>query len=86
MLTGPHTVIQTHTCACRLDSKGDVKVSDFGLAEEMYNIGYVRDPNKTLKVPFKWMAPESLEEGLFSEQSDVVSGSDTAHTVSSSGR
>ena len=81
MLTGPHTVTQTHTCAC-----SDVKVGDFGLAEDMYSIGYVRYSSKTLKVPFKWMAPESLEEGLFSEQSDVVSGSDTAHTVSSSGR
>ena len=81
MLTGPHTLIQTHTCACRLDSKGDVKVGGFGLAEDMYSISYVRDPNKTLiKVPFKWMAPESLEEGLFSEQSDVVSGSDTVHS------
>ena len=86
MLTGPHIVIQTHTCACRLDSKGDVKVGDFGLAEDMYTIGYVRDANKCLKVPFKWMSPESLEEGLFSEQSDVVSGSDSVHTVSSSGR
>ena len=86
MLSGPHIVIQTHICACRLDSKGDVKVGDFGLAEDMYTIGYVRDANKCLKVPFKWMSPESLEEGLFSEQSDVVSGSDSVHTVSSSGR
>ena len=86
MLTGPHVVIQTQICACRLDSKGNVKVGYFGLAEDMYTIDYVRDPSKTLKVPFKWMSPESLEEGLFSEQSDVVSGSDSVHTVSSSGR
>ena len=83
VLTSPHIVVQTQICACRLDSKGNVKVGDFGLAEDMYNIGYVRDPSKTLKVPFKWMAPESLEEGLFSEQSDVVSGSDAVHTVPS---
>ena len=56
----------------RLDGKGDVRVGDFGLAEDMYGTGYVRDHNKTVKVPFKWMSPESLEEGLFSEQSDVV--------------
>ena len=50
-----------------------MKVGDFGLAEDMYSTGYVRDANKTVKVPYKWMPPESLEEGLFSEKSDVVS-------------
>ena len=59
----------------RLDNKGNVKVGDFGLAEDMYSIGYIRDTSKTLKVPYKWMAPESLQEGLFSEHSDVVGGS-----------
>ena len=58
----------------RLDNKGNVKVGDFGLAEDMYSIGYIRDTSKTLKVPYKWMAPESLQEGLFSEHSDVVGG------------
>ena len=50
-----------------------MKVGDFGLAEDMYSTGYVRDASKTVKVPYKWMPPESLEEGLFSEKSDVVS-------------
>ena len=49
-----------------------MKVGDFGLAEDMYGTGYVRDACTTVKVPYKWMPPESLEEGLFSEQSDVV--------------
>ena len=57
----------------RLDGRGNVKVGDFGLAEDMYSTGYVRDASKTVKVPYKWMPPESLEEGLFSEKSDVVS-------------
>ena len=56
----------------RLDGKGDVKVGDFGLAEDMYSTGYVRESSKTMKIPFKWMPPESLDEGLFSEKSDVV--------------
>ena len=47
-------------------------MGDFGLAEDMYSTGYVRECSKTVKIPFKWMPPESLEEGLFSEKSDVV--------------
>ena len=49
-----------------------MKVGDFGLAEDIYSTGYVRESSKTVKIPFKWMPPESLEEGLFSEKSDVV--------------
>ena len=49
-----------------------MKVGDFGLAEDIYARGYVREDNKTVKVPYKWMPPESLEDGLFSEHSDVV--------------
>ena len=49
-----------------------MKVGDFGLAEDIYARGYVREDNKTVKVPYKWMPPESLEDGFFSEHSDVV--------------
>ena len=49
-----------------------MKVGDFGLAEDMYATGYVREESTVLKVPYKWMPPESLEDGLFSEKSDVV--------------
>ena len=56
----------------RLDHQGNVKVGDFGLAEDMYATGYVREESKSVKLPYKWMPPESLEDGLFSEHSDVV--------------
>ena len=56
----------------RLDHNGCVKVGDFGLAEDMYGTGYVREDSKTVKIPYKWMPPESLEDALFSELSDVV--------------
>ena len=49
-----------------------MKVGDFGLAEDIYSTGYVREDNKTVKVPYKWMPPESLEDALFSELSEVV--------------
>ena len=44
------------------------------LIEDIYNSGYFRQ-NKSegsVKLPFKWIAPESLQEGVFSEKSDVV--------------
>ena len=51
-----------------------MKVGDFGLAEDVYTRGYFRQgKDDAVKLPFKWMAPESLRDGLFSEKSDVVS-------------
>ena len=51
-----------------------MKVGDFGLAEDVYTTGYFRQgKDAAVKLPFKWMAPESLRDGLFSEKSDVVS-------------
>ena len=46
-----------------------MKVGDFGLAEDMYGTGYVREDSKTVKIPYKWMPPEG---DMFSELSDVV--------------
>ena len=58
----------------RLDGSGSIKVGDFGLAEDVYARGYFRqDKFDVIKVPYRWMAPESLRDGLFSEKSDVVS-------------
>ena len=57
----------------RLDYHGNVIVGDFGLTEDVYVKGYFRqDKSDAVKLPFKWMAPESLRDGLFSEKSDVV--------------
>jgi serine/threonine protein kinase len=57
-----------------LDGDGNIKVGDFGLAEDVYIRGYFRqDKYDAIKVPYRWMAPESLRDGLFSEKSDVVS-------------
>ena len=62
--------------AFRLDSLGNVRVGDFGLAEDIYMKGYFRQGKyDVIKLPFKWMAPESLRDGLFSEKSDVVGSS-----------
>ena len=58
---------------CRLDSDGCVKVADFGLSEDVYTTGYFRQSkDAAVKLPFKWMAPESLMDGIFNEKTDVV--------------
>ena len=58
----------------RIDCNGSIKVADFGLAEDVYSKAYFRQSSSSsVLVPFKWMPPESLEEGVFSEKSDVVS-------------
>eukprot|EP00058_Branchiostoma_floridae_P012302 XP_002597790.1 hypothetical protein BRAFLDRAFT_217431 [Branchiostoma floridae] len=50
-----------------------VKISDFGLAEDIYSRGYRRQ-DRLQKIPWKWMAPERLHGGeTYTAQSDVWS-------------
>lgn len=62
----------------RIDNNGVIKVADFGLSEEVYTKTYFnqfKDKNEaeSVKLPIKWMAIESIHDGIFSEKSDVVS-------------
>ena len=52
-----------------------IKISDFGLSEDVFQRNYFREgaDGEATKLPVKWMAPESLSDGHFSEKSDVVS-------------
>ena len=56
----------------RLDADGNIKVADFGLSEDVYTTGYFRQGRGNVKLPFKWMAPESMTDGIFNEKTDVV--------------
>ena len=50
-----------------------VKISDFGLSEDIYTSGYFRQNKEyAVRLPFKWMPPESLKDAIFTSQSDVV--------------
>ena len=54
---------------------GVVKVADFGLSEDIYTQNYYRQDKsqQEVKLPVRWMAPESIEDWVFTEKSDVVS-------------
>ncbi len=51
-----------------------IKVADFGLAESLdASKEYFRqNPDNAIKLPIKWLAPESIDDNVFSERSDVV--------------
>ena len=58
----------------RIDENWVIKVADFGLSEVMTaSKDYFRQIMDTsIRLPIKWMAPESLCDAIFSEKSDVV--------------
>ncbi|KAL6073277.1 Tyrosine-protein kinase abl1 [Balamuthia mandrillaris] len=49
-----------------------VKVADFGMSRQMEKVGGIQKTTKEVG-PLKWMAPEAIEEHVYSEKSDVWS-------------
>ena len=56
----------------RVSGNLTVSIADFGLSRDVYSKDYYRLGTKTL-LPVKWMAPESLNDNIFTVKSDVVS-------------
>ena len=57
----------------RIDAVGTVKVADFGLSKNVSGNVYFRQKmSGGVKLPLKWMAIESIEDGIFTEKTDIV--------------
>ena len=58
---------------CLVGEKLQVKISDFGLTRDIYESEYYRVNGTDRLLPVRWMAPESLTYGKFTNESDVWS-------------
>ena len=58
----------------RINANFVIKVADFGLSESIdVTKDYFREnEDNSIKLPVKWLALESMNDGLFSEKTDVV--------------
>lgn len=57
---------------CMVNADFTVKIGDFGMTRDIYETDYYRKGGKGL-LPVRWMAPESLKDGVFTSYSDVWS-------------
>ncbi|KAK7078148.1 hypothetical protein SK128_007038 [Halocaridina rubra] len=57
---------------CLVSSERIVKLSDFGMTRPIYESEYYRF-NRRGMMPVRWMSPEAIEEGLFTNMSDMWS-------------
>merc|ERR1719334_1943759 len=57
---------------CLVNSSRTVKLADFGMSRPMFESDYYRFSRKGM-LPVRWMAPESLADGLFTPMSDIWS-------------
>uniref|UniRef100_K7F278 Tyrosine-protein kinase receptor n=1 Tax=Pelodiscus sinensis TaxID=13735 RepID=K7F278_PELSI len=54
---------------CMVAEDFTVKIGDFGMTRDIYETDYYRKGGKGL-LPVRWMAPESLKDGVFTAYSD----------------
>jgi serine/threonine protein kinase len=70
---------------CMVNGEGAVLVGDFGLARDVYAADYYRSSANS-RLPVKWMPPETLNDGISNEKTDVWSYGVTCWEVFSLGR
>ncbi|XP_077993209.1 uncharacterized protein LOC144447178 [Glandiceps talaboti] len=56
---------------CMVDEMEIVKISDFGLSRDLHEKDYYSSMDKSIKLPVKWMAPESFRRRVFTTKTDV---------------
>ncbi|XP_072024999.1 uncharacterized protein [Amphiura filiformis] len=56
---------------CMVDDKLQVKIADFGLSRDLVESDYYMCGDLRAKLPIKWMAPECIEQRVFTSMSDV---------------
>ncbi|KAL7648141.1 UNVERIFIED_CONTAM: hypothetical protein RMT77_000042 [Armadillidium vulgare] len=57
---------------CLVNADRVVKLSDFGMTRPVYENNYYRFNRKGM-LPVRWMAPESIEDGIYTTMTDVWS-------------
>ncbi len=57
---------------CMVAADNTIKIGDFGLARDIYETDYYRKGDKGT-LPIRWMAPESIRDGIFTSHSDMWS-------------
>ncbi|GAB1600284.1 insulin-like peptide receptor isoform X2 [Argonauta hians] len=65
-----HRDLAARNCMVSLESV--VKIGDFGMTRDIYETDYYRKGGNAL-LPVRWMAPESLKDGIYTSSSDVWS-------------
>ncbi|CAK8685262.1 unnamed protein product [Clavelina lepadiformis] len=65
-----HRDLAARNCLVHRDMT--VKIGDFGLTRDVYETDYYRIESRGI-LPVRWMAPESLKDGVFDSRSDVWS-------------
>ncbi|XP_061921002.1 tyrosine-protein kinase receptor UFO isoform X1 [Entelurus aequoreus] len=70
---------------CMLGDDFVVRVADFGLSRKIHNSNYYRQ-QKSVRVPVKWLAIESLSDMVYTTKTDVWSFGVTMWEIASLGR
>lgn len=55
---------------CMVTADMTIKIGDFGMGRDVYYSEYYRKGGKGM-LPVRWMAPESLRDGICTSKSDV---------------